>query len=94
MRLKLALVVMGLLAAIAVSGAAAADFEKDFGSGADCTYPPEGGQLVRCPTAYVGGEYEIEMESEPGSGCTTSDGSNPYTWYESASMADFRRDSR
>ena len=82
MRLKLALIVVGLFATIAVTGASAADFEKDFGSGADCTYPPEGGQLVRCPTAYVGEEYEIEMESEPGSGCTTLDGSNPYTWYE------------
>ena len=82
MRLKLALGLMTLVAAIAVSGAAAADFEKDAGSGADCTEPPGGGFVLRCPTASVGQEYEIEMESEPGSGCTTRDGSNPYTWYE------------
>ena len=79
---KLALALMAVLAAVAVSGASAADFETEWGSGADCTEPPGGGQLLRCPTAYVGEEYEIEMESEEGSGCTTSDGSNPYTWYE------------
>ena len=79
---KLALALMGVLAAVAVSGASAADFETEWGSGADCTEPAGGGQLLRCPTAYVGEEYEIEMESEEGSGCTTSDGSNPYTWYE------------
>ena len=82
MRLKLAVIAMCLFAAIAVSGASAADFETDVGSGADCTEPPGGGQLLRCPTAVVGEEYEAEMESEAGSGCTTLDGSNPYTWYE------------
>ena len=80
MRLKLALIVVGLFAAIAVTGAAAADFETDAGSGADCTEPPGGGLLRRCPTAYVGDEYEIEMESEEGSGCTSP--GNPYVWYE------------
>src|SRR4029450_10471080 len=84
MRLRIALVVVGLLmavlAAIAVSGASAADFEKDSGSGADCTEPPGGGQLLRCPTAYVGQAYEAEMESEEGSGCTSP--GNPYVWYE------------
>jgi hypothetical protein len=82
MRLKLAVIAMCLFAAIAVSGASAADFETDAGTGADCTEPPGGGQLLRCPTAVVGEEYEVEMESEEGSGCTTLDGSNPYTWYE------------
>jgi hypothetical protein len=89
MRLRLALVVVGLLmavlAAIAVSGASAADFEKDSGSGADCTEPPGGGQLLRCPTAYVGQEYEVEMESEEGSGCTSP--GNPYVWYEVANSS-------
>ena len=80
MRLKLALIVVGLFAAIAVTGASAADFEKDVGIGADCTEPPGGGQLLRCPTAYVGEEYEVEMESEEGSGCTSA--GNPYVWYE------------
>jgi large repetitive protein len=80
MRLKLALGLMTLVAAIAVSGAAAADFEGDAGSGADCTEPPGGSQLLRCPTAHVGEEYEVEMESEEGSGCTSP--GNPYVWYE------------
>ncbi len=80
MRLKLALIVVGMFAAIAVSGASAADFETDAGSGADCTEPPGGGLLRRCPTAFVGDEYEVEMESEEGSGCTSP--GNPYVWYE------------
>ena len=79
-RFKLAFALLAAFAAIAVSGASAADFEKDIGSGADCTEPPGGGQLLRCPTAYVGEEYEVEMESEEGSGCTSP--GNPYVWYE------------
>lgn len=77
MRLKLVLVVVGLVAAIAVTGASAADFEVDNGP---CPEPPGGGQLLRCPTAYVGDEYEVELESEEGSGCTSP--GNPYVWYE------------
>jgi hypothetical protein len=83
--MKAAVALMALLAAIAVSGASAADFEKDVGSGADCTEPPGGGMLLRCPTAYVGQEYEIEMESEEGSGCTSP--GNPYVWYEVVNSA-------
>ncbi len=77
MRLKLALIVVSLFAAIAVTGASAADFETDNGP---C---PEGkidAFLLACPTAYVGMEYEIELESEEGSGCTSP--GNPYVWYE------------
>ncbi len=77
MRLKLALIVFGMFAAIAVTGASAADFETDNGP---C---PEGSPdpfLLACPTAYVGMEYEIELESEEGSGCTSP--GNPYVWYE------------
>ena len=77
-RLKLALALVGAFAAIAVTGASAADFEKD---GGQCPEPPGGGFVLRCPTAYVGQEYEVEMESEEGSGCT-SPGGNPYVWYE------------
>jgi len=77
---RLALVLLGLCAAIAVTGASAADFEKDAGSGADCTEPPGGGFVLVCPTAAVGQEYEAEMESEEGSGCTSP--GNPYVWYE------------
>lgn len=80
MRLKLALIVVGVFAAIAVNGASAADFETDAGSGADCTEPAGGGLLRKCPAASVGQEYEVEMESEEGSGCTTP--GNPYVWYE------------
>ena len=33
-----------------------------------------------CRTGYVGAAYEIEIESEEGSGCTSP--GNPYVWYE------------
>jgi large repetitive protein len=73
MRLKLALSVMTVLAALAVSGASAADFEGDNGT---CRETPGEGALLRCPTAYVGVHYEIQIESEEGSGC------EPYDWFE------------
>ena len=31
---------------------------------------PGEAELLRCPTAYVGEKYEIEIESEEGSGCS------------------------
>src|SRR6187431_1296730 len=84
MRIKLAVaVLLSLLTAIVVSGASAADFEKDAGSGADCTEPPGGGFVLKCPTASVGQEYEIE--SEEGSGCTSP--GNPYVGYEVVNSA-------
>ena len=67
MRLRLALALMSMLAAIAVSGASAADFEGDNGP---CHETPGEQQLLRCPTAIVGEEYEVEIESEEGSGCS------------------------
>jgi hypothetical protein len=76
-RFKLAFVVVCTLAAIAVAGGSAADFEADSGP---CPEPPGGGQVLRCPTAIVGQEYEVELESEEGSGCTSP--GNPYVWYE------------
>ena len=60
MRLRLALALMSMLAAIAVSGASAADFEGDNGA---CRETPGEAALLRCPTAYVGEAYEIEIES-------------------------------
>jgi large repetitive protein len=36
--------------------------------------------LLRCPTANVGVPYEVQIESEEGSGCTSP--GNPYVWYE------------
>lgn len=73
MRLKLALIVGGVFAAIVVSGASAADFEHDEGP---CHETPGEALLGRCPTAYVGVEYEIDIESEEGSGCV------PYDYFE------------
>ena len=73
MRFKLAVAVMSVLAAMAVSGASAADFEGDNGA---CRETPGEAAVLRCPTAYVGEAYEIEIESEEGSGC------EPYDWFE------------
>ena len=67
MRLKLALALVGAFAVIVVSGASAADFEGDNGA---CRETPGEAELLRCPTAYVGEKYEIEIESEEGSGCS------------------------
>jgi hypothetical protein len=77
MRSKLAVIVVGLFAAIAVSGASAADFETDSGP---CPETPGNTALSRCTTGYVGVPYEIEIESEEGSGCTSP--GNPYVWFE------------
>lgn len=76
-RMRFALVLISVVAAVAVSGASAADFEGDDGP---CTETPGEGALLRCPTAFVGEEYEVEIESEEGSGCTSP--GNPYVWYE------------
>jgi large repetitive protein len=73
MRLKLALIVVGVLAAIAATGASAADFESDNGP---CRETPIEALLLLCPTGHVGVEYEFEFESEEGSGC------EPYDWFE------------
>ena len=73
MRLKLALIVVGLFAAIAVTGASAADFNHDDGP---CFETPGEGLLGRCPTGHVGVKYEIQIVSEEGSGC------EPYDYFE------------
>jgi hypothetical protein len=67
MRAKLAVAVVGLCAAFAVSGASAADFAVDDGP---CRETPGEELLLRCPTAFVGQPYEVEIESEEGSGCS------------------------
>jgi hypothetical protein len=77
MRFKLAVIVLSAFAAIAVTGASAADFEKD---GPPCPEAPGETGLSRCTTGYVGVPYEIEIESEEGSGCTSP--GNPYVWIE------------
>jgi len=77
MRFKVALIVLGVLAAIAVTGASAADFDFD---GGPCRETPGDALLLRCPTGYVGAPYEVQIESEEGSGCTSP--GNPYVWYE------------
>jgi large repetitive protein len=71
--LRLALALAGVLAAIAVTGAAAADFEGDHGP---CNETPGEAALLRCPTGYVGVPYEVEIETEEGSGCF------PYIWMD------------
>ena len=76
-RFKLALAAAGAIAAIVVAGGSAADFEADNGP---CPETPGNGALLRCPTAYVGQAYEVQIESEEGSGCTSP--GNPYVWYE------------
>ena len=73
MRFKLALVVVGAFAAIAVTGASAADFDHDEGP---CHETPGEKLLGTCPTGHVGAEYEIEILSEEGSGC------EPYDYFE------------
>jgi hypothetical protein len=73
MRLKLAVAVTGVVAAIGVSGASGADFDADNGP---CRGTSDNGALLRCPTAYVGVPYQVQIESEEGSGC------EPYVWYE------------
>ena len=73
MRLKLALIVVGVFAAIAVTGASAADFETDSGP---CIETPGNGFLLRCTTGHVGVPYEVQIESEEGSGC------EPYDLFE------------
>jgi len=72
-RFQLALAAAGAIAAIVVAGGSAADFEADSGP---CPETPGNGALLRCPTAYVGQPYEVQIESEEGSGC------EPYVWYE------------
>jgi hypothetical protein len=72
-RFELALAAVGAIAAIVVAGGSAADFEADNGP---CPETPGNGALLRCPTAYVGQAYEVQIESEEGSGCV------PYVWYE------------
>jgi len=71
--MKLVVIAMCLCAAIAVSGASAADFDHDEGP---CHETPGEALLGQCPTGYVGVEYEIEIVSEEGSGC------EPYDYFE------------
>lgn len=65
-RFRFALGVVGLLAAIAVPGASAGDFEGDNGP---CRETPDEPALLRCPTGYVGVPYEVTIATDPESGC-------------------------
>jgi len=71
------LAAVGAVAAIVVAGGSAADFDIDNGP---CRETPGEELLLRCPTANVGVPYEVQIESEEGSGCTSP--GNPYVWYE------------
>jgi hypothetical protein len=64
--LKLALALVGAFAAIAVTGASAADFDGDSGP---CHETPGERQVLQCPTAFVGVPYEVTIAVEDGSGC-------------------------
>jgi hypothetical protein len=72
---ELALVLVGVVAAIAVTGASGADFDNDNGP---CPGTSANKILSRCPTAFVGVKYEIQLVSEEDSGCV------PYDWFEIA----------
>jgi hypothetical protein len=72
-RFKLALAAVAAIAAIVVTGGSAADFDIDNGP---CRETPGEALLLRCPTGYVGVPYEVQIESEEGSGC------EPYDWFE------------
>lgn len=77
-RFRLALVVAGAFVAIVATGVSAADFDVD---GGPCRETPGEELLLQCPTGYVGVEYEVELESEEGSGC------EPYDWFEIVNSA-------
>jgi|RhiMetdeSRZDD1v2_1073273.scaffolds.fasta_scaffold171133_2 hypothetical protein len=65
-RLGVALASLCAFAAVAVSGASAADFEGDNGP---CRETPGDPALLRCPTGYVGQPYEVEIAVDEQSGC-------------------------
>jgi hypothetical protein len=64
--MRLALGVLGVVAAIAVPGAPAGDFDGDNGP---CRETPGDAALLRCPTGYVGVPYEVTIATDPDSGC-------------------------
>ena len=64
--MRFALGLVGLLAAIAVPGASAGDFDGDNGP---CRETPGDAALLRCPTGYVGVPYEVTIATDPDSGC-------------------------
>lgn len=65
-RLGVAFASLCAFAAVAVSGASAADFEGDNGP---CRETPGDPALLRCPTGYVGEPYEVEIAVDEQSGC-------------------------
>jgi hypothetical protein len=64
--MRFALGLVGVLAAIAVPGASAGDFDGDNGP---CRETPGDAALLRCPTGYVGAPYEVTIATDPDSGC-------------------------
>jgi hypothetical protein len=81
--LSLALLLVGVFSAIAVTGiavtgASGADFEIDDGP---CPGTPGNAILSRCTTGYVGQHYEIQLTSEKGSGCW------PYDYFQIVNSA-------
>ena len=76
-KFRLALILVGIVAAIAVTGASAADFESDT---VKMPETPGENALLRCPTGFVGAEYEVEIESEEGRAARRQ--GNLHRWYE------------
>jgi large repetitive protein len=71
--MRFALGLVGVLAAIAVPGTSAGDFEGDNGP---CRETPGDPALLRCPTGYVGVPYEVTIATDEDSGCF------PYIWIQ------------
>jgi hypothetical protein len=76
--MRFALGLVGALAAIAVPGASAGDFDGDNGP---CRETPGDAALLRCPTGYVGMPYEVTIATDEESGCF------PYLWIQIVNSA-------
>jgi large repetitive protein len=64
--MRFAVGVVGVLAAVAVPGASAGDFDGDNGP---CHETPGNAALLTCPTGYVGAPYAVTIATDPDSGC-------------------------
>ncbi len=76
--MRFALGLVGALAAIAVPGGSAGDFDGDNGP---CRETPGEASLLRCPTGYVGVPYEVKIATDEESGCF------PYLWIQIVNSA-------
>jgi large repetitive protein len=65
-KLRFAVVLIAVLSAIGVTGASAGDFDGDNGP---CHETQGNAALLRCPTGYVGVPYQVQIATDPDSGC-------------------------